>query len=50
MLRIERLHQNTHRMALLHQLEVSGEEQARYQSFQETDEILVEIRTRQGAE
>ena len=49
--RIERLHQNTpewHRWRM-HQLEVSGAEQAHYRSFQGTDEILVEIRRRQGA-
>jgi hypothetical protein len=49
--RIERLHQNTpewHRRRM-HQLEVSGAEQARYRSFHRTDEILVEIRRRQGA-
>jgi hypothetical protein len=49
--RIERLHQNTsewHRRRM-YQLEVSGAEQARYRSFHGTDEILVEIRRRQGA-
>jgi hypothetical protein len=49
--RIEGLHQNTPEWHCwrMHQLEVSGAEQARYRSFHQTDEILVEIRRRQEA-